>query len=130
MEEENFQILNKTKSNPLINGLFFRDMKNAVLGKKYDLSLVFIGSARSRKMNRKFRGKDKPANILSFPLSEESGEIFIDLSRLEKESRIFEETPKQFLTHLFVHGLYHLKGMEHGDAMETAEVKTRKKFGV
>jgi rRNA maturation RNase YbeY len=130
MEEENFSILNKTKSNPPMDGLLFRDIKNHVLGKKYDLSLVFIGSARSRKMNRELRGKDKPANVLSFPLSEEMGEIFIDFKHATKQAPEFEETPKQFLAHLFIHGLHHLKGMNHSEEMETAETKTRKKFKV
>ena len=130
MDNECFQILNKTRSNPPIDGLLFRDIKNRVLGEKFDLSLVFIGSARSRKMNRELRGKDKPANILSFPLSEEMGEMFIDLARSKQEAPAFEETHQQFLIRLFIHGLHHLKGMEHGDEMDTAEEKTRKKFGV
>lgn len=130
MEDENFSILNKTKSNPPIDELLFRDIKNHVLGKKYDLSLVFIGSARSQKMNRELRGKDNPANILSFPLSNETGEIFIDFAHATKQAPDFEETPKQFLFHLFIHGLHHLKGMKHSEEMETAETKTRKKFGV
>jgi probable rRNA maturation factor len=130
MEEENFSVLNMTKSNPAVDGLLFRDIKNFVLGKKYDLSLVFIGSARSRRMNRELRGKDKPANILSFPLSEKSGEIFIDLARSKQEAALFDETHEQFLIRLFIHGLHHLKGMEHGDKMDTVETKTRKKFKV
>jgi rRNA maturation RNase YbeY len=130
MEEENFSILNKTRSNPPIDGLLFRDIKNHVLGKKYDISLVFIGSTRSRKMNRELRGKDKPANVLSFPLSEETGEIFIDFRHATKQAPEFEETPKQFLAHLYVHGLCHLKGMDHGEEMEKEEAKTRKKFNI
>jgi probable rRNA maturation factor len=130
IEEENFSILNTTKSNPPMDGLLFRDIKNHVLGKKYDLSLVFIGSARSRKMNRELRGKDTPANVLSFPLSDSTGEIFIDFAHAKKQAPDFEETPKQFLAHLFIHGLHHLKGMDHSEEMETLESKTRKKFNV
>ncbi|MCK9351361.1 MAG: rRNA maturation RNase YbeY [Candidatus Paceibacterota bacterium] len=130
MEEENFSVLNKTRSNPAVDGLLFRDIKDHVLGKKYDLSLVWIGSSRSRKMNRELRGKDKPANILSFPLSKESGEIFIDLHRSKQEAHLFDETHEQFIVHLYIHGLYHLKGMDHGNEMEKSEAKTRKKFRV
>ncbi len=128
MDNECFQILNKTRSNPPIDGLLFRDLKESVLGKKYDLSVVFIGNALSRKMNRELRGKDKPANILSFPLSEKTGEIFIDLKRSKQEAPLFDESHEQFLIHLYVHGLEHLRGLDHGEEMDKAELKTKKKF--
>lgn len=130
MREERLQIRNNTRSNPPIGGLPFADIKDAVLGKNYELSLVFIGSTLSRRLNREMRKKDKPANVLSFPLSKESGEIFIDVGHAAKQSPQFDETPKQFIAHLYVHGLYHLKGMDHGEAMESGEAKTRKKFKV
>ncbi|MFA5831385.1 MAG: rRNA maturation RNase YbeY [Candidatus Paceibacterota bacterium] len=130
MREEGFQIRINTKSNPPIGGLPFGAIKDNVLGKKYDLSLVFIGSALSRRLNRELRGKDKPANVLSFPLSKASGEIFIDVGHASKQAHLFDETPKQFIAHLFVHGLHHLKGMDHGDPMEKEEERIRKKFRV
>jgi probable rRNA maturation factor len=129
MREEGFQIRINTKSNPPIGGLPFGDIKDDVLGKNYELSLVFIGSTLSRRLNRELRGKDKPANVLSFPLTKKSGEIFIDVGHAIKQAHLFDETPKQFIVHLFIHGLYHLKGMDHGDKMDNAEAKTGKKFG-
>ena len=83
------------------------------MGKSYELSLVFCGDTLSRKLNRAYRGKDKPTNVLSFPLSEKSGEIFINLSR----------TKPFGAQKLFIHGLLHLNGMEHGARMERAEKK-------
>lgn len=130
MREEKFQIRNNTKGNPPINGLPFGDIKDHVLGKKYDLSLVFIGSTLSKRLNRELRGKNKPANVLSFPLSKESGEIFIDVGHAVRQAHQFDETPKQFISHLFIHGLHHLKGMDHGEKMEAGESGTRKKFNV
>ena len=130
MREEGFQIRINTKSNPPIGGLPFGDIKDDVLGKNYELSLVFIGSTLSRRLNRELRGKDKPANVLSFPLTKKSGEIFIDVGHATKQAHLFDETPKQFIVHLFIHGLYHLKGMDHGDKMDNAEAKTGKKFGM
>jgi probable rRNA maturation factor len=128
--DEKFSMLNKTKGNPSFDGLPFVDIKNTILGKKYDLSLVFIGSIRSRRLNREYRGKDKPANVLSFPLSKESGEIFIDVKEATKQAPSFEAKPAQFIGQLFIHGLYHLKGLTHGSRMEKEEEKVRKKFGL
>jgi ssRNA-specific RNase YbeY (16S rRNA maturation enzyme) len=53
-------------------------MKESVLGKKYELSLVFIGDKKSKSLNKKFRNKDYKANILSFPIDNDMGEIFIN----------------------------------------------------
>lgn len=129
MENSNFTITNKTKSTLPI-GVPFALIKDAVLGKKYDLSLVFIGSETSRNLNFKFREKNKPTNILSFSLSPKSGEIFITPNVALKEMGKFNRTYDNFIAFLFIHGLLHLKGMEHSSTMEKAEVKFRKKFKI
>lgn len=69
------------------------------------------------------RGKDKSTNVLSFPLSENSGEIFIDLATVKKELRKFDMSYTKLVVYLFIHGCLHLKGMEHGDKMTEAEQK-------
>lgn len=107
---ENFSITNQTKR--AVPKAPFEKLKDKVLGKSYELSLVFVGDKLSHKLNFLYRGKDKPTNVLSFPLSKSSGEIFIDLS-FKEHSVIF----------LFIHGLLHLKGMQHGATMEREEKK-------
>ena len=105
-------------------------MKEAVLGKQYELSLVFIGDTLSRRLNRERRGKDRATNILSFELSKTSGEIFIDLAIAKQQCKRFDRSYSNFVAFLFVHGLFHLKGMDHGSTMEKAEEKIRGKFGI
>ncbi|KKR32177.1 MAG: putative rRNA maturation factor [Parcubacteria group bacterium GW2011_GWF2_39_8b] len=120
MVKEDFTITNKTKST--LSRVPFAKIKNVVLGKNYSLSLVFIGEKKSRELNCKYRGKNKPTNILSFPLNKKSGEIFITPSLAKKEGLS--------VGFLLIHGLLHLKGIEHGSTMERAEIKLQKKFGV
>lgn len=108
---------NFTKKTP--PSIPYETIKNAVLGEAYDLSLVFTGSTRSRSLNLKHRGKDKPANVLSFPYSPEDGELFLDLNFAKDENSALL---------LFIHGLYHLKGMDHGRIMDENEAETLKKF--
>jgi probable rRNA maturation factor len=108
----------------------FLKIKEAVLGKKYDLSLIFIGSTRSKTLNKKYRGKDKSANILSFPLAENEGEIFIDLQEAARTSKNFDRKYENFVGFLLIHGLLHLKGFAHGSKMESEETKIRKKFNL
>jgi probable rRNA maturation factor len=128
MSEINFSITNTTKGK--LSRLPFSDMKDYSLGKKYNLSLVFIGEKKSRYLNKKYRGKDKSTNILSFPISKNEGEIFITPSVAKWECKSFERKLDNFIAFLFIHGLMHLKGFDHGSTMEKAEAKLRKKFSV
>ena len=107
----------------------FEFIAESILGKRYELSLVFVGHATSRRLNKSLRGKDKPTNVLSFPLTERSGEIFIDLAQAKIEHEKFDMNFKKFVTYLYIHGLLHLKGMEHGAKMTRAEDKFLKKLG-
>ncbi len=97
----------------------FAKIKDAILGKDYCLSLVFIGQKKSKELNSKYRGKNRPTNVLSFPLDKKTGEIFITPKLAGKE-----------VGFLFIHGLLHLKGMRHSSTMERLETKLRKQFGV
>ncbi len=119
--EANLQIRNLTKSSlPIREALLFQ-LKDEILGKEYELSLVFVGSTRSRSLNLKHRGKDKPANVLSFPFTETSGEMFIDPREAEKGAPEFGMSTKNFLIKLYIHGLLHLKGHDHGEKMDKEE---------
>ena len=121
-------ILNATKAE--LPRLPFEAIKNKVLGKDYELSLVFVSEDKSRKLNAAYRRKDKPTNILSFPLNNNAGEIFICPSVAKKEASKFGRSYSNFLSFLFIHGLMHLKGFRHGSRMEDAERKVRKTFHV
>lgn len=90
--------------------------KELVLGKEYDLSVARIDLATSQQLNKERRGKDKPANVLSFPLSSTSGEILL----------CPEAAGPYSLLSLLVHGMYHLKGYRHGSKMSNAEAATLK----
>ena len=108
----------------------FSAMKEAVLGKKYRLSVVVITLAKMRSLNRTYRKKDAPTDILSFPLSKTEGEIFLNLTEAGKESKKFGRPFENFIAFLFIHGLVHLKGFAHGSRMEVLERKFRNKFNV
>ncbi|MBI1975759.1 MAG: rRNA maturation RNase YbeY [Candidatus Vogelbacteria bacterium] len=96
-------------------------LANHILGVDYDLSLVFVGDKRTRTLNRQYRGKDKPTNVLSFPLEHESGEIFLNPRRIMLEARSQGKPYANYTAYLFIHGLLHLKGLRHGNIMEARE---------
>jgi probable rRNA maturation factor len=105
-----------------------RTVAEAILGKRYDLSLVFIGPTRAKTLNETTRGKDYIPNVLSFPLHNTTGEIFICPAVAKREAKKFNLTPQGYLTYLLIHGCLHLKGFNHGAAMDKAEAKFSKQF--
>ncbi|MEI8174581.1 MAG: rRNA maturation RNase YbeY [bacterium] len=119
--EKDFSIINKTKGK--LPSLSFVDAKNKILGEEYSLSIAFVDEEKSQELNKKYRNKNKPTNILSFSLRKDEGEIVLCPNVIKREAKSFEKTFSQFLKLLIVHGMLHLKGIDHGDKMENAEKK-------
>lgn len=104
--------------------------KNHVLGEQYSLSVVFVGDARSQALNKAYRNKDKPTNVLSFALSKSEGEIFVNLSQIKRETKLFGRSFQNLSAFLIIHALFHLKGLRHGSRMEQQEKTARLKFKI
>lgn len=66
-------------------------------------------------MNKKHRKKDKPTDVLSFPLGDGNGDIFICLSIAKKEAKRENISIEAKLAQLTVHGFLHLLGHDHPD---------------
>ena len=123
-----FSITYQTKGK--LPSLPFERMKDAVLGKDYELSVVVCDLDLIHQLNRDRRGKDTPTDILSFPLSDTEGEIFLNLDECRRQASLFDREYENFIGFLFIHGLVHLKGLDHGSRMENEEQKFRKLFGI
>jgi len=102
----------------------------SILGKRYDLSLVFIGRTRATTLNREYRNKTYSPNVLSFPLDTHTGEIFICPQIALREASKYNLTPSGYVGFLFIHGCLHLKGLMHGDTMDKLEAKWVKHFAL
>jgi rRNA maturation RNase YbeY len=63
-------------------------------------------------------------------MDENEGEIFINIEETKKEAKKFGRNFENFLAFLFIHGLVHLTGLDHGKKMESMEVKYRKYFNI
>lgn len=124
-EEENLTLIRK---NGMLPRIPFSDIKNALLGKKYNLSVNFVTPPEAKKLNEDYRQKDYVPNVLSFPLSETEGEIYICLSIVRSGAKEFELSYAEFLHLIFIHGCLHLKGHDHSSTMEELEEKYLKKF--
>jgi len=124
----NLTITRETKGK--LPSLPFLDMKNSILGKSYDLSVVFVSKKRAIELHQEWKSKNDPVNILSFPLSKNEGEILISLDKAKTECKNFGQTFENYIGFLFIHGCVHLKGFSHGNKMEAVEKKFRKEFKI
>ncbi len=109
------------------------------------ISAVFTNDEAIRKINKKFRKKNKPTNVLSFqvwpqasalpPTIIPAGDLVFAIETIEREAREARISFKHHLTHLMVHGFLHLFGYDHmndeeAEIMEALEIKILKKMGV
>ena len=108
--------------------LQFSAIKNDILGENYSLSIAFVDEKKSRELNKKYRKKDKVANVLSFSLKKKEGEIILCGTVIKKEAESFGKTFGLHLGILVIHGMLHLKGMRHGSIMDKAEKKYDQKY--
>lgn len=106
-----------------------------------DLTIRVVGAAESRALNRRWRGKDKPTNVLSFPAGESAGEqsgplgdLAICVPVVLREAREQGKVYKAHWAHMVVHGVLHLLGYDHirnrdAKVMEAREVQILARFG-
>lgn len=109
------------------------------------VSITFTDDKHVKKLNKKFRDKNKPTNVLSFQTWEniESlpsgmvpvGDIVFAFETVEREAKEKGISFKDHLTHLLIHGFLHLLGYDHMDdreaeIMEGLEIKILKKTGI
>lgn len=88
-----------------------------------EVSLVLADDARVRELNRDWRGKDAPTNVLSFPSLDDAplppgevlllGDVILAFETVAAEAERDGKELRHHLTHLVVHGMLHLLGHDH-----------------
>ncbi len=121
------QIKNTTKTELKID---WDKIKNTILGKDYELSLLLCADKLARRINKEYRRKNYVPNTLSFPYDKKSGEILININKAFKEARGFSHSNINHVIFLYIHSLLHLSGLTHGHKMEKEEKKFFEKFKV
>ncbi len=102
-----------------------------------EVSIVLSDDDFIQSLNKQWRGKDKPTNVLSFPQDEPQllGDVIVAFGTVKREA---EEQGKLFeshVRHLIVHGILHLLGHDHendeeAEEMESLEIEILHALGV
>lgn len=112
-------------------------------GKDKELSIVLVGADRMRKLNKKYRAKNRVTDVLSFappappdlgePAEKEKdnsvlGEIVICLREVNKNAKKNNLSFEKELTNCLIHGLLHLLGYDHGPAQTQDMLKKQEEY--
>ena len=108
----------------------FARQLEARLAKGRPFECLITGNAEIRRLNREFRGKDEPTDVLSFPVAgpELLGSLAISLVRARAQASAFGHSTETEVRILMLHGLLHLLGYDHENdsgRMERAEKRWR-----
>lgn len=102
-----------------------------------ELTILLTTDRHIQSLNRGFRRKDKPTNVLSFPADGKTylGDVAIAYGVTAKEAKAAGKTLGDHAVHLAVHGVLHLLGFDHTTAraariMEPMEVRILKRLGI
>jgi probable rRNA maturation factor len=105
----------------------------------YAMTVLLSSDRRLKALNRHFRGKNKPTNVLSFPASSNKekyfGDVALALGVTRREAKASGKRVADHATHLVAHGVLHLAGYDHVRArdakvMEALEVAILERLGI
>lgn len=142
MNKLKVMIRNNQKKIKLPSGLrlLVRKCCQAVLaeenfGRAAEVSVSFVDNREIRSLNRLYRGKDKPTDVLSFPLGENGvydvnnetgacllGDVVISMETAVQQARLYDHSLEREVGFLTVHSMLHLLGYDH----ETAPLEAAK----
>lgn len=97
-----------------------------------EVSVVLADDATVQDLNRRYRGIDKPTNVLSFPIRNESeqaeavrllGDVVLGYGTVSREAEAGGKPLGHHLCHLIVHGVLHLVGYDHETDKDAAEME-------
>ena len=101
-----------------------------------DVGMVLVDDERIREINREFRGKDRPTDVISFSyLGDEdpspepglAGEIYVSFETLEKDAKELGVGPAHRFLRVGVHGLLHVLGYDHVEEADAGRMESRER---
>lgn len=138
------EIRNLQRKHRIDQGLI-RDKAKAILAlcglKEVELSILIVNNQRIQALNKKYRGIDKPTDVLSFPMTGTElnsvpaalplllGDVVLSMEKIQSQAREQGHSADHELMMLLTHGILHLIGYDHERSLQE-ERRMRKKEGV
>tara|TARA_B100001079_G_scaffold105132_1_gene90194 strand:+ start:2372 stop:2821 length:450 start_codon:yes stop_codon:yes gene_type:complete len=106
------------------------------------VNIKIVDNNEIENLNKKFRNKDRPTNVLSFTnedisrrITNNLGDIAISYEYVKRESKEQDKKFDDHIVHMFIHGIYHILGFDHkddpmADKMENKEIILLKKLNI
>jgi probable rRNA maturation factor len=99
-----------------------------------EMVIRVVDEQESRQLNGRYRGKDKPTNVLSFPFeapagvdSDHLGDLAICAAVVRREAREQQKKAMDHWAHIVVHGVLHLRGLDHQTEAQAREMEELEK---
>lgn len=121
-----FEIINNTKENlKEINNLneFVEFALNYLKLKNVIFNIIFVDDTYIHNLNKEYRGIDRPTDVISFALEDDTsfiktdfkvlGDIYISLDTAKRQADEYKHSLKREISFLSIHGLLHLLGYDH-----------------
>lgn len=119
------EIINETKEN-----IDFEDLKRVIdYALKYEnvenaiMNVIIVDNEKIHKINREYRGIDRPTDVISFALEDDKtfvnidyrilGDIYISIDKVYEQANAYNHSIRRELSFLTVHGILHLLGYDH-----------------
>ena len=110
-------------------------LADAAPSERFIADVTLTDDAEQRRLNRTYRGKDMPTNVLSFPQAALEttdpdapmllGDVVLAFETVSREAVEQQKSLADHLSHLVVHGVLHLLGFDHENARDAAEMEMR-----
>lgn len=102
---------------------------------KIEVSVLFCGDRRMRSLNRRYRRKNRPTDVLAFTGASEGflGDIVISVPYASRQAKLREQPASREIDRLLLHGFLHLSGYDHETdqgEMDELEAKLRRRLGL
>ena len=131
--QKNRILINKEVYSKEITKKFLKDITEKILSEinlnNVEISITLTDNERIREINKEWRGKDKPTDVLSFPQDETIGykyrllgDVIISLPYAKAQAEEIGLTFKEEVLRLMVHGILHLLGYDHETNEEDAKI--------
>lgn len=97
----------------LVSSLFDAAAQTVTIPEQFQFSIAIVDDDSIEQMNKTYRHKDKPTDVLSFRYSDDSGEIVLSADTIRKQAKEFGHSVQVEAAFMLVHGILHILGWDH-----------------